>query len=93
LAKFAGLDIKFQRSIANTLDLFDVKADLFEHPTDLSVPPFDESDLVPRIFLFADKIDFSGSSLYGKGSALNSRLFLATFSGESRLGRQIDAST
>jgi hypothetical protein len=70
-----------------------MKADLFEHATDLAVASFDQSDLIPRIFLFAHEIDLGGRSLDRKRTTLDSGLLLAALSGESRLGRQIDTGT
>jgi hypothetical protein len=70
-----------------------MKADLFKHATDLAVASFDQSDLIPGIFLLAYEVNLGWRSLYGKRTTLDSGLLLAALSGESGLRRQIDAGT
>src|SRR6266536_580467 len=56
--EFAGRDIQAERSISHTLDLFDVVPDLLEHAPDLAVLTFDQRDLIPGIFGFANQANF-----------------------------------
>ena len=49
MPNFSQLDIQFQRTVTNSLDLLDVMSDLLEHAPDLPVAPFDQRDFVPWV--------------------------------------------
>ena len=48
----SGMNIEFQRSVANSLNLLDVVSDLLKHAPDLAISAFSECNFVPWIIGF-----------------------------------------
>src|SRR5439155_21847477 len=57
------LDIQRQRPIAHTPNLLDVMPDFLEHPADLPVAAFEQSNFIPSVRRVADQADFRGRCL------------------------------
>jgi hypothetical protein len=57
VAMFPGMHVQRKRAVAHPLELLYVVTCLLKHRANLAITPFNQRDLVPRIFRFMDKLD------------------------------------
>src|SRR5262249_13488987 len=69
-AKLPWFNIERKGTVAHTLDLFHVVADLLKHPADLAVLAFDQNDFVPGVLRLFGQPDLRRRSVCGLGGAL-----------------------